>query len=62
MICLALRDLTICMKTKIYYYFFMKTGYFNIEFIFLRFKIQANINQNDVEKYMEKSQIFQNDF
>jgi len=35
---LALRDLAVCMKQKK----FMKTGYFNTGFVFLRYK---NINQ-----------------
>jgi hypothetical protein len=43
-------------------FFFVKTRYFNTGFVSLRYKIQTDINQNGVEKYTGKSQIFQNDF
>jgi len=39
-----------------------KTGYFNTGFVFLQRKIQTDINKNGVEKYVKKSQFFQNTF
>ena len=37
---------------------FLKTGYFNIGFVSLRYKNTDDINQNGVEKSMGKSQFF----
>ena len=47
-------------KNKTFNFFFVltKTRYFNIKFVSLQYKIQTNIVQNWLKKYMEKSQIF----
>jgi hypothetical protein len=46
------------MHENIDMFFFMKTGYFNTRFVFLRYKVQANIKQNFITKYTGKSWIF----
>jgi hypothetical protein len=43
------------MHENIDMFFFMKTGYFNTRFVFLRYKVQANIKQNFITKYTGKS-------
>jgi hypothetical protein len=61
----SLRDLAICMKTKKYIYFFKfwrKPGILIPDLYFYDIKIQTDINQNGVEKYVGKSHIFKNDF
>jgi hypothetical protein len=52
---LALRDLAVCMETKVF--FFENQVFLIPDFYFYDIKIQTNLSLNDVEKSMEKSQI-----
>jgi hypothetical protein len=52
---LALRDLAVCMKTKVF--FFENQVFLIPDFYFYDIKIQTNLSLNDVEKSMGKSQI-----
>ena len=62
---LALRDLAVCKKTKTCFFFLMfwqKQGILILDLYFYDVKIQTNIKQNLVEKYVEELQIFKNIF
>jgi len=50
---LALRDLAVCMKTKV----FFKPGILIPDVYFYDIKIQTNLSLDDVEKSVGKSQI-----
>jgi hypothetical protein len=52
---LALRDLAVCMETKVF--FFENQVFLIPDFYFYDIKIQTNLSLNDVEKSMGKSQI-----
>jgi len=55
----ALRDLAVCMKTKTcFFMFWRKPGILIPDLYFYDIKIQTNIKQNLVEKYVRKSQFF----
>ena len=51
---LALRDLAVCMETKVF--FFENQVFLIPDFYFYDIKIQTNLSLNDVEKSMGKSQ------
>jgi len=53
---LALRDLAVCMKTKVF--FFENQVFLIPDLYFYDIKIQTNLSLNDIEKSVEKSQIF----
>jgi len=56
---LALRDLVVCMKQKYFFLFWKKPGILIPDLYLYGMKIQTNIKQNSVEKYVGKSQIFE---
>jgi hypothetical protein len=53
---LALRDLGVCIKRKVF--FFENRVFLIPDLYFYDIKIQTNLSLNDVEKSVEKSQIF----
>jgi hypothetical protein len=58
---LTLRDLAVCIKTKIFFLFWRKPGILIPKLYFYDIKIQIDINQNSVEKYTGKSWFFWKD-